>query len=164
MYEFGDLVPELRPYAEALLSALQDAGLSPRVTSTLRTVAEQKRLYETYIKGNSKYPAAAPGWSPHNQGWAFDISVNDDSWLADAGELWESWGGTWGGRFSDPIHFELGGASAYLRALREAGESPPVPPGQPSDFWTRFTHTLGHPLSAVIDVAEHFNPFGADRP
>jgi len=22
------------------------------------------------------------------------------------GELWESWGGTWGGRFGDPIHFE----------------------------------------------------------
>jgi hypothetical protein len=115
-YEFNNLVPELRPYAEALMSALNDAGLNPRVTSVLRSIADQKRLYEAYIAGRSKYPAAAPGRSPHNYGWAFDIAVNDDSYLQDAGELWESWGGTWGGRFRDPIHFELNGASAYIRS------------------------------------------------
>lgn len=27
--------------------------------------------------------------------------------LRAAGELWESWGGRWGGRFNDPIHFEV---------------------------------------------------------
>jgi hypothetical protein len=115
MYEFNKLVPELRVYAEALMDALNGAGLHPRVTSTLRTIAEQKRLYEAFLKGTSRYPAAAPGRSPHNYGWAFDISINDDSYLQDAGELWESWGGTWGGRFKDPIHFELGGASDYIR-------------------------------------------------
>jgi hypothetical protein len=26
--------------------------------------------------------------------------------LTDMGELWEWWGGRWGGRFDDPIHFE----------------------------------------------------------
>lgn len=128
-YEFEQLVPELRPYAEALLQALNDAGLNPRVTSTLRSSQTQRRLYETYLKGASRYPAAPPGWSPHEHGWAFDLSINDDSWLADAGDLWESWGGTWGGNFHDPIHFELGGASQYLRSLREAGQPPPPPPG-----------------------------------
>src|SRR6516225_2689019 len=135
MYEFEQLVPELRPYAEALLAALGDAGLNPKVTSTLRSVQTQKRLYETYIKGQSRYPAAPPGWSPHEHGWAFDLAVNDDSWLPDAGDLWESWGGTWGGRFNDPIHFELGGASEYLRGLRESGAPPPAPPGFSQAAW-----------------------------
>jgi hypothetical protein len=115
-YEFGSLVPELRPYAEALLAVLQQSGLNPRVTSTMRSIADQKRLYADFLQGRSRYPAAAPGRSPHNYGWAFDIAINDDSYLQDAGELWESWGGTWGGRFKDPIHFELGGASAYIRS------------------------------------------------
>ena len=118
MYEFSGLVPELRPYAEALLSALGQAGFNPRVTSTVRSYALQKKLYDAYRNGQSKYPAAVPGSSPHEYGWAFDLAVNDDTILAEAGELWESWGGTWGGRFSDPIHFELGGASEYLRSLR----------------------------------------------
>jgi hypothetical protein len=116
VYEFSNLVPELRPYAEALLETLRQAGLNPRVTSTFRSIAAQKALYVDYVQGHSKYPAAAPGHSPHNYGWAFDIAINDDSYLADAGALWESWGGTWGGRFKDPIHFELGGASDAIRS------------------------------------------------
>jgi hypothetical protein len=125
MYEFQGLVPELRPYAEALLNVLTEAGLAPTVTSTIRSTALQRRLYADYIAGRSKYPAAPPGSSAHEYGWAFDLSVNDDSYLADAGDLWESWGGTWGGRFRDPIHFEIGGATAYLHSLRGTGAAPP---------------------------------------
>ena len=147
MYEFDQLVPELRPYAEALFAALVDAGANPRVTSTIRSVGTQKRLYEAYVKGNSRYPAAPPGYSPHEQGWAFDIAVNDDSWLGDAGLLWESWGGTWGGRFNDPIHFELGGASQYLRSLRESGQAPPTPPGWSDASW--LSQALWRPVRAL---------------
>jgi hypothetical protein len=143
VYEFDQLAPELRPYAEALLAALNDAGASPRVTSTLRSVATQKRLYDTYVAGNSKYPAAPPGFSPHEHGWAFDLSVNNDGWLPPAGDLWESWGGTWGGRFRDPIHFELGGASEYLRGLRESGQPPPKPPGASNSWYDALLRSLG---------------------
>lgn len=145
MYEFQQLTPELQPYAEALFNALSDAGANPRVTSTLRSVSTQKRLYEAYINGASKYPAAPPGYSPHEQGWAFDLAVNNDDWLSPAGDLWESWGGTWGGRFRDPIHFELGGASQYLHALRSAGLAPPKPPGVSDSYWSTFTRWLGEP-------------------
>jgi hypothetical protein len=124
VYEFGELVPELRPYAEGLLSILGSYGLNPQVTSTKRSYATQKRLYDTYRAGKSRYPAAPPGYSAHEHGWAFDLQLNDSSWLTDAGNLWESWGGTWGGRFSDPIHFELGGASAYLKTLLDQGYTP----------------------------------------
>lgn len=125
MYSFSGLVPELRPYAESLEGILTDAGLSPQITSVVRTHATQKRLYDTYRSGHSKYPAAPPGYSAHEYGWAFDLQLNDRSYYLDAGELWESWGGTWGGRFGDEIHFEMGGASAYLKQLLEAGETPP---------------------------------------
>lgn len=137
-YEFAGLVSELRPYAEALVQVASENGLNPLVTSTLRSVAEQKRLYENYLAGRSRYPAAPPGSSPHNFGWAFDVEVNDESYLQDLGELWESWGGTWGGRFRDPIHFELGGASAYIRSqggvLTPADPSPAAPAAS-SSVW-----------------------------
>ena len=35
-----------------------------------------------------------------------------ESDLADLGQVWESWGGIWGGHFKDPIHFEFPGFSA----------------------------------------------------
>lgn len=42
----------------------------------------------------------------HELGRAFDINA-DPAVLAQLGQIWESWGGTWGGRDgSDPIHFQ----------------------------------------------------------
>ena len=145
-YEFDGLVEDLRPYAEALLEALRQAGFTAQVTSVYRGFAAQKKLFDAYTKGHSRYPAAPPGFSAHNQGWAFDISVNDESVLPDAGALWESWGGTWGGHFSDPIHFEMGGASAYLGALRQSGAAPPPDPfDTKTSYMDTFTHWLGEP-------------------
>jgi hypothetical protein len=41
----------------------------------------------------------------HERRRAFDVAA--PPWvLAEMGELWEWWGGTWGGRGGDPIHFE----------------------------------------------------------
>jgi LAS superfamily LD-carboxypeptidase LdcB len=63
-------------------------------------------LYRRYVAGQSKYPAAPPGRSYHNYGRAFDVDDASPAQLAAMGQLWESWGGRWGGRFGDPIHFE----------------------------------------------------------
>lgn len=100
------LVPELRPYAEYLLAAMRAVDPSTRLTSVRRSRTEQSRLYRRYLAGLSLFPAAPPGSSKHEQGLAFDI-VARDSTLRAAGALWESWGGRWGGRFNDPIHFEV---------------------------------------------------------
>ena len=115
-YEFSGLVPELRPFAELLIAVASDAGLNPKVTSTRRSYGTQKRLYLAYLQGRSPYPAAPPGFSPHQYGWAFDLVVNDDSAYSELGALWTSWGGSWGGRYRDPIHFELPGATEALRS------------------------------------------------
>lgn len=102
---FRGLHPQLVPYAAALLSFMLARDPSARVTSVKRSRTEQARLYRRYLAGLSLFPAAPPGKSKHEKGIAFDIVARDET-LAAAGKIWESWGGRWGGRFKDPIHFE----------------------------------------------------------
>lgn len=102
---FSGLHPALVPYAEALYSAMRRADPTTRITSVRRSTTEQARLYRRFLAGQSLYPVAPPGRSKHEQGLAFDIVARDET-LAAAGKLWESWGGRWGGRFNDNIHFE----------------------------------------------------------
>ncbi len=108
------LIPELQPAARDLVDAAGAAGLLPQITSTLRSYAEQKRLYSRYLAGLSPYPAAPPGHSAHEYGWAFDIVVSPLDALADVGAYWEQQGGVWGGRIGDDVHFEYPG---FKRAL-----------------------------------------------
>src|SRR5262249_33828017 len=81
-------------------------GLQLRVTSTYRSEAEQSRLYSRMLQSAHRYPVAPPGDSAHQFGLAFDAIVYPEEYLTALGQLWESWGGIWGGRFQDPVHFE----------------------------------------------------------
>jgi LAS superfamily LD-carboxypeptidase LdcB len=100
------LDPLIREAANELIRLAREAGLRPVVTSARRSSADQARLYRAYLAGRSRFPAAKPGTSKHEKGLAFDVHVSDKAMLTAMGELWESWGGRWGGRFKDPIHFE----------------------------------------------------------
>lgn len=106
MASLRTLDPRAYPLAAAFVRALQRAGISVIVTSTRRSLDEQKRLYARFKAGLSKYPAAPPGRSTHAIGAAFDLHLNPPVYEA-AGRVWESLGLTWGGRFSDPIHFDF---------------------------------------------------------
>lgn len=105
MGAFSRLDPRLRPWANELYRIAVQNGLQPRITSTFRSIAEQKILFDRHNRGESDLPAAAPGCSQHNYGLAFDLVSNNNEWL---GSIWESWGGRWGGRFRDPPHFDVG--------------------------------------------------------
>ncbi len=109
----------------ALISVGEQAGVRVQITSTLRTGWEQRRLYWRWRAGLSPYPAAVPGTSAHEYGWAVDLITEPKEILAELGSLWESWGGTYGGANRDPVHFELAGASRQARALG-GGEYTPV--------------------------------------
>jgi len=145
-YPFSGLVPELRPYAEQLLNAASEAGLNPTVTSTIRTWSQQKALYERYRAGRSQYPAAPPGASAHEYGWAFDMDVYPHDALGDVGAYWEDLGGTWGGG-RDPVHFELPGASQAALANYQAG----LTPAQPEPAWVKA-------IAAATDAVIAFIP------
>ncbi len=109
----NSLIPEFRPWAAALVNAAASAGLQPRVTSTRRSHAFQARLYRRFLAGQSQFPVAPPGTSSHEFGYALDLIISpyDLSLFKELGDLWNSWGGIWGGAFNDPIHFEYPGFS-----------------------------------------------------
>lgn len=96
--------PVLREGMRALYAEASRLGLHPRITSTYRSRATQARLYRAFLQGRSRWPAARPGHSLHQYGLAFDM-LSDD--MARLGAIWESWGGRWGGRFNDAVHYEL---------------------------------------------------------
>ena len=105
---FEDLIPELQGPAKDLVDACGSAGLLPKVTSTRRSHQAQVRLYRRWQSGLSPLPAAPPGTSAHEFGYAFDLVVSPWEALADVGYTWESWGGVWGGE-KDPVHFQYPG-------------------------------------------------------
>lgn len=105
---FEDLILDLQEPARELLAAAGAARLLPRVTSTRRSHAAQERLYRRWISGLSPLPAAPPGTSAHEYGYAFDLVTSPFDALSDVGYTWQSWGGVWGGN-RDPVHFEYPG-------------------------------------------------------
>ena len=105
MSRLSGLQPELRPWADGLFRVAQQYGLNPVVTSTRRSSATQRRLYRRWKAGLSPYPAAVPGTSLHELGWAFDMWTKRESdrmWL---GKVWQHWGGVHGGK-RDSVHFQ----------------------------------------------------------
>lgn len=102
------LQPALRPWAEWLVSVAPYAGArSVRVTSVLRSKAQQAQLYSAWLAGRSSFPAAPPGRSKHEYGAAWDMVTEPLSVLATLGALWKQHGGEWDQ--SDPIHFAAPG-------------------------------------------------------
>lgn len=101
------LVAALQYPAEQLVALAAAYGFSPRITSTLRTSAEQSKLYQEYLqklsRGIPTLPAAPPGTSAHERGLAFDMVTNSAASLAWCGAVWNSWGGSW--HPSDVVHF-----------------------------------------------------------
>lgn len=101
------LIPELQEPAGALYDLAARAGVQPRITSTVRTRAEQSRLYRRFLSGGSAFPAAPPGLSAHEYGYAFDMVVAGEENQFDLGAVWQSWGGVWSSK--DFVHFEYPG-------------------------------------------------------
>lgn len=108
MSEFSGLDTPLQEFlAGCLANWARRQGGRVEVTSVRRSYARQRRLYEDFKAGRSKYPAAPPGTSTHEKGLAFDLHVEPRALLDRMGSLWEKIGFTWGGRFHDPIHFDF---------------------------------------------------------
>lgn len=99
----------LLPYAEWLVSVAPYAGArTVRVTSVRRSRAQQEQLYKNWLAGRSSFPAAPPGRSKHEFGFAFDMVTDPFSALHTLGGWWKQQGGEWSP--TDPIHFAAPGA------------------------------------------------------
>jgi peptidoglycan LD-endopeptidase CwlK len=103
--------PTLANIVRQMAAQVSAQGGTLRVISGLRTYEQQAALYRN--RANNRNPVAAPGTSKHEQGLAVDLSWSGVS-QSYVGQLGESFGLRWGGRFNrpDPGHFELGTATA----------------------------------------------------
>ena len=116
---------DLRQGLNELLQLLSNNRIIGTVTSTVRSYRDQKFLYDRYTNNPANnLPAAPPGHSAHEYGWAFDMIVSPANYQHAVGLTWEKeWGGKWGGK-RDPVHFELPGASELAWQLGESGAQP----------------------------------------
>lgn len=135
----------VRPLARALVQAAAAQGLKIKVTSGLRTYAEQDALYaQGRTRPGQKVTNARAGHSNHNFGIAFDVTLWDKEtdlpvWESPAykaiGALGAQLGLEWGGNWTtirDEPHFQLrpvwaNGQSesamlAELRRRKDAGK------------------------------------------
>jgi peptidoglycan LD-endopeptidase CwlK len=112
------LLPEVQPYARALVTKAAANGITIKVISGLRTYAEQDDLYaQGRTKPGQIVTNARAGYSNHNFGIAFDIGVFEGSRYLDESPKYKAvgvlgmdlgleWGGNWK-TIQDEPHFQL---------------------------------------------------------
>ena len=143
----------------SLTKAARELGRPITVTSALRTPEEQQKLYNDYISGKSKYPAAPPGKSRHASGNAIDIDSGDANALASAGLLAKY--GLGRPVANDPVHIQQvsaasgailsGPMSGYQPNLIMHGTEAIVPMDTPA---TRGATSLGGGINPEMLVAQ----------
>jgi hypothetical protein len=67
----------LRPAAVYALTWARKHGVQVTVTSVRRSRRKQQQLYNAYVNGRSRFPAAPPGTSAHEFGLAWDSFVEE---------------------------------------------------------------------------------------
>ncbi len=103
--DLSTLNPAFARGVEWLLQVARQYGVQTTVTSTRRSVALQAKLYRDYLAGRSRLPAAPPGRSKHQTGYAVDIVAQPQTAQTWLGAVWKYAGGKW--YASDPVHFEV---------------------------------------------------------
>jgi peptidoglycan L-alanyl-D-glutamate endopeptidase CwlK len=136
------LLPEVQPYARALVARAAQHGITIKIISGLRTYEEQNDLFaQGRTRPGRIVTNARGGFSNHNFGIAFDIGVFEGNRYLDdspkykaVGVLGMDMGLEWGGNWKtivDQPHFQLrpkwagdireGDMLAELRARKESG-------------------------------------------
>lgn len=134
------LHPKLQEIIPTFLYKCECNGLKVKITETVRTVGEQNDLYAQGRTRLGVVVTNAKGEdysSMHQWGVAFDVCRNDgkgaynnsDGWFEKVGEIGESLGLEWGGRwqgFIDRPHFQLKKWGSTTNKLKELYEKPDV--------------------------------------
>ena len=116
------LDPRFVPYVEKLIEEARRRGIQLSIVDGRRSFRQQQNLLRRFRAGDSSvFKAARPGWSFHEYGLAVDVRASPPGGLAGAGAIAEALGLRWGGRFGDPVHFDLGSKITIAQARREAG-------------------------------------------
>src|SRR5258708_17223198 len=128
MASLTGVVDELRDAAWELDAVVSQSGLVGRFTSGYRSRSQQTRLYNSYLAGHSAFPVAAPGFSAHEYGEAFDYVVTPYEYQPDVGAYWVKMGGELGGA-ADLVPFELPAGSGPPLQAAKAIDTEAIPSG-----------------------------------
>lgn len=127
--------------AARFLELAEEAGIPTEIVQGVRTMEEQRRLYEQGRSAPGRIVThAEPGDSYHNYGLAFDVVPTAYKSLPDwnpEGPAWETlgrigeslgleWGGRW--RSKDLPHFQIPSGLAPLPELK--------------DYWEKFKRVM----------------------
>jgi uncharacterized protein YcbK (DUF882 family) len=99
------VAPVMVPYVSALREAARRLGASFKLVSGYRSPAMQAALRVRYEHGDPSVLVPPAEHSYHLSGLAIDVESNR---LPELGRVAEALGMRWGGRFNDPVHFDLG--------------------------------------------------------
>lgn len=114
------LNPEVHRRMNAMLADVRRRGIPIRVTSTYRSTAKQRQLYEAWLaRGKKGLPAAPPGLSTHEYGLAFDVAFPRANDL-EVATIARQHGLVWFGP-QDRIHFDPFGPNSWREILRAYG-------------------------------------------
>ncbi len=105
------------------LQELRSRGIEGVVTSTFRTLQEQRFLFDQFKRGLSSFPVALPGTSRHEFGLAVDLVALPPSALPVMVEVMRSVGFRWAGP-SDSVHFDFLLPLVGRKTLRKAPVGP----------------------------------------
>jgi peptidoglycan LD-endopeptidase CwlK len=112
------LLPQVQPYARALVKKAAQHGITIKVIAGLRTYEEQDELFaQGRTKPGRVVTNARAGFSNHNFGIAFDVGVFEGANYLDESPKYKAvgalgmdlgleWGGNWKA-FVDEPHFQL---------------------------------------------------------
>jgi hypothetical protein len=116
------------------------ADPSSRVTSAFRTYALQQELYRKYREGLSRYPAARPGHSAHEYGYAIDLTFTIPDARDVVRNIWVSYGGNLGN--DDEVHFEFPNWRAMASTQTAAEPAPSQALGTTGKAWDQLANLL----------------------
>ena|SRR2546429_1548749 len=99
------VAPVMVPYVHALQAYARRLGCEVILTSGYRTARQQSQLRVRWLHGDPTviFPPAAHSY--HEYGLAVDL---ESRCLESLGRYAEGIGMRWGGRYGDPVHFDLG--------------------------------------------------------
>ncbi len=112
------LLPEVQPYARALVRRAAQYGIGIKILSGLRTYEEQDELFaQGRTKPGRIVTNARAGFSNHNFGIAFDVGIFEGAKYLDESPKYKAvgvlgmdlgleWGGNWKTIVDEP-HFQL---------------------------------------------------------
>jgi len=107
------LEPSTRSAYRRALALLAGEGIDVITTSTRRSRAEQKRLFDLAGEGKSAFPAARPGTSTHEQGIAVDLVPKKAQDLPRVVQVLAIFNFKWAGP-GDRVHFTFQGSQAAV--------------------------------------------------